>query len=222
MGVLCDKLNQCHWLNDQDKMNLSTELDCIENQLKGDEFYPSLENVLNAFTELKHFPRIVIVGTDPYPDAKATGIPFSVSTHADKCPPTLKVLKRCFCLQKGNDDEWIRWMNESRVLLLNTSLTYLPNYRRRSFGIWREFIRRVVEKITEKNTHVVFWLMGAKAKILEQCLKGKAYKVFCTCHPSRACCKGENDCYKMVWRQICVLSNGKNEGLMARKNHGTD
>ena len=47
MGVLCDKLNQCHWLNDQDKMNLSAELDRIENQLKGCAFYPSLEDVLS-------------------------------------------------------------------------------------------------------------------------------------------------------------------------------
>ena len=212
-----------HWLNDQDKMNLSAELDRIENQLKGCAFYPSLEDVLNAFTELKHIPRIVIVGTDPYPDKRiATGIPFAVPEHTDTYPPTLKVLKQCFNMHKCDGGEWIRWMNKNRALLLNVSLTYLPNHRERSFGIWREFVGMILERITERNTHAVFWLMGAKAKMLEQYLQGKAYKVFCTCHPSRACCKGENDCYKMVWRQICALSNGKSEGLMARKNHGVD
>lgn len=209
MGVLSKKLNLCDWLNDHDKISFSVELDCIENQLKGDKFYPAIGNVLDAFVELREFPKIVIVGTDPYPDDKATGIPFSVPACTDKCPPTLKVLKRCFNLHKGDDDEWVRWMNKNRVLLLNASLTCLPNHRGRSFSIWRKFIGMILGRITGGEAPVVFWLMGARAKTLKQNVQGRARKVICTCHPSRACCKGENDCYKMVWRQICALSNGK-------------
>ena len=124
MGVLRGKLKQCDWLNDQDKISLSAELDCIENQLKGAEFYPSLENALDAFTELKHFPRIVIVGTDPYPNYKATGIPFSVpDNYTGQCPNSLKTLKRVFGFKCGTRNEWIKWVNDNQVLLLNRALS---------------------------------------------------------------------------------------------------
>ena len=95
MGVLRRKLNQCDWLNDQDKISLSAELDCIENQLKGDKFYPDLGNVLDAFVELREFPKIVIVGTDPYPDDKATGSHF-LCQHVRINAPNIESIEAVF------------------------------------------------------------------------------------------------------------------------------
>ena len=203
MGVLCDKLNQCHWLNDQDKMNLSAELDRIENQLKGCAFYPSLEDVLNAFTELKHIPRIVIVGTDPYSNDNATGIPFSVpDDYTGQCPNSLKTLNRVFGLERGTRSEWVRWMNENRVLLLNKSLTKIPEHS--TFRVWQKFIIAILKSIAENSASVAFWLMGHEAKMLNRYIEKYNCIVICTCHPSVAYCKSvtQNNCFKLIWERI--------------------
>lgn len=203
MGVLNSKLNQCDWLKDQYKMNLSAELERIENQLKGTEFYPSLGNVFDAFLELREFPKIVIVGTDPYPDGRATGIPFSVpDDYTGQCPNSLKTLNRVFGLERGTRSEWVKWMNENRVLLLNKSSTKIPGHS--TFRVWQKFIMAILKTIAENGGSVAFWLMGHEAKMLKRFLEKYNCQVICTCHPSVAYCKSvtQNDCFKLIWERI--------------------
>lgn len=209
MGVLSDKLNQCEWLNDQDKKNLSAELDRIENQLKGDEIHPNLDNVLDAFVELKEFPKIVIVGTDPYPNDKATGIPFSVpDDYKRECPNTLKTLNRVFGFNHGSRSECVKWMNDNHVLLLNRALTSAAHNK--SFELWDGFIEKCMARIANKV--VAVWLMGRKAaqlkKVIEQ-FDGRSPRVFSSCHPSYVHCVGQDcECYKCfakVWKWIKLL-----------------
>ena len=203
MGVLNSKLNQCDWLKDQYKMNLSAELERIENQLKGTEFYPSLGNVLDVFLELREFPKIVIVGTDPYPDGRATGIPFSVpDDYTGQCPNSLKTLNRVFGLERGTRSELVRWMNENRVLLLNKSLTKIPEHS--TFRVWQKFIIAILKSIAENSASVAFWLMGHEAKMLNRYIEKYNCIVICTCHPSVAYCKSvtQNNCFKLIWERI--------------------
>lgn len=206
MGVLSKKLNLCDWLNDQDKISLSAELDRIENRLKGNSFYPRLENVLDSFIELKHFPRIVIVGTDPYPNDKATGIPFAVpDDYTGRRPNSLKTLNRVFGFKLGTRSEWIKWINDKHVLLLNRALTSAS--RNESFELWDGFIEKCLAQIANKVAAV--WLMGHKAALLKRLIEqfaGGRSRVFPSCHPSYVHCVGQDcECYKCfskVWERI--------------------
>lgn len=203
MGILRGKFNQCDWLNDQDKISLSAELDRIENQLSDGVIYPKLENVLDVFTCLKLFPRIVIVGTDPYPDDRATGIPFAVpDNYKRECPNTLKTLNRVFGFKRGTRSEWVKWMNDKHVLMLNKSLTKIPG--RLTFRVWQKFIGAILKVIAKNGASVTFWLMGREAKMLKNFLNEYNCSVICTCHPSMAYCKSvaQNDCFKLIWEQI--------------------
>ena len=205
-GVLRDKLNQCDWLSDQEKKSLSVELDCVENQLKKDKFYPNLGNALDAFLELREFPKIVIVGTDPYPDGRATGIPFSVpDDYTGQCPNSLKTLNRVFGFERGVRSEWVKWMNDNHVLLLNRALT--STVRAKSFELWDGFVKKCLSQIVNKVA--VVWLLGHKAtqlkRHIEQFAEGSP-DVFSSCHPSYVHCVGQDcECYKCfakVWKRI--------------------
>lgn len=212
--ILCPLLKSCKWLRGLNIDSLFKMADKVENELvkrRYEKMFPCLGDSLKALTELKVFPRIVIIGTDPYPDASATGIPFAVPDNYEKeIPRSLLTLKYSFKMHSGENNEWIQWMNEHRVLMLNCSLTYLPGHRDFSFTLWQGFIKSLIKVVTDNDRNVVFWLMGSKAWGLKQFLQDKISRsVICTCHPSRAWggCKESsvhNDCFLRLWQDLCA------------------
>lgn len=224
MGVLANSFANCLWAERLDVTSLNEELDEIEKclvELHDEEMHPKFGNALDAFVELKDFPKIVIVGTDPYPkDSQATGIPFSIPDDYDEViPSSLEILNHCFGFKKGFRSEWVKWMNERHVLLLNCALTYSEKHRKKVRGLWCRFVKLIIAEIVKQAPGTYFWLLGAAAKNLRDYILGSEFRVsekqvFSSCHPSYVRCVGRDNCpcyrcFATNWRRIVQATHNQ-------------
>lgn len=122
--------------------------------------------------------RVVLLGIDPYPNAKhATGLAFSVPADVKRLPPGVHHLRKAVRTDYPIDDEpaplngdLSGWVGQG-VLLLNRALTYSPDPTKTSkqntgahLYIWREWTDAVITALDEREQPPVFVLMGDPAK----------------------------------------------------------
>ena len=133
-------------------------------------YIPEQNRIFAAFEQPISEVKVCIVGQDPYPNPDhATGLAFSVPSTVKKIPPTLKnICKELesdigFVPKSGDLSEW-----QSRgVMLLNTSLTTLPNTSQGHGKIgWIDFTDQVVKYLATSS--VVFILWGKHAAQLQR------------------------------------------------------
>lgn len=163
----------------------------LEQERKQHSVFPSESQVFEAF-RLTPFSKtkIVLIGQDPYHGfGQAHGLSFSVKKGID-LPPSLKniekELKRDLKIppfQHGCLEEWAK----QGVLLLNAVLTVRekePNSHQKKG--WEQFTNAVIEKIIEKDSPVIFLLLGKKAQEKVSLIKNRQTKhlFFEAAHPS--------------------------------------
>lgn len=167
--------------------NIDTLQD-ISNKLDNIEFYPRKELLFNAFNITPmHRVRVVILGQDPYHDdvngvPRAMGLAFS-SPHNMNIPPSLrnifKEIKRTYpdfiIPTHGDLTNWAR----QGVLLLNTSLTVLPNKPNSHKDLWKPFIINVLRELSNYNCIYLLW--GNEAQKYREYITGT---VLTAGHPS--------------------------------------
>ena len=147
----------------------------LKEEYRTKTIYPDMYDIFNA---LKYTPfkdvKAVIIGQDPYHGpGQAHGLCFSVKRGVD-IPPSLKNIYK----ELNNDIGFIEpnhgcledWAKQG-VLMLNTVLTVRAGMAASHRGNgWERFTDRVIEKLNEKQTPVVFLLWGKpaaqKAKII--------------------------------------------------------
>lgn len=170
------------------------ELEDIQGIIDGKPFYPMKRDLFKAFelTPLNKV-RVVIIGQDPYPQAKKNGVPraqglsFSVARD-DEIPSSLSnIYKELQSSIPGfirpYHGDISRWAKEEGVLLLNMSLTVSP-YAAGSEGIlWMGFIKEVLNAINEKRPGTIFLLWGKEAQKVKKFLGNKVVTLE-TSHPS--------------------------------------
>lgn len=151
--------------------------------------YPPGKLIFNAF---QHTPfsavKAVILGQDPYHGkGQAHGLCFSVPAGIAQPPSLVNIFKE---LQSdlgipmpahGNLENWAR----QGVLLLNATLTVRASqagsHQKRG---WETFTNRVIEKISEHKTGIVFLLWGRYAQDKESLVDGQKHLVLKAAHPS--------------------------------------
>ena len=155
----------------------------------GKEVYPPGSLMFNAFT-LTPLPqvKVVILGQDPYHgEGQAHGLSFSVP-RGIATPPSLlniyKELQRDFGFAIAQHGDLTEWAQQG-VLLLNTSLSV----ERASAGShakigWQNFTDKVIETISQQQSHVVFMLWGAHAKSKINLIDRTKHLVLTAVHPS--------------------------------------
>lgn len=161
----------------------------IENEKKSHNVFPLDEYVFNALnlTDL-HDVKVVIIGQDPYHGVgQAHGLAFSVQDGV-ALPPSLKniykEIESEFGYKMVNNGNLIKWAKQG-VLLLNSSLTVNENLpaSHKNFG-WELFVKRIVEIINNKLTHVIFLLWGSHAKEYANLIDSEKHFVLFCAHPS--------------------------------------
>lgn len=138
--------------------------------------YPPKDDIFNAFKLTPYSKiRVVILGQDPYPNfpGQAHGLAFSVLQDfikkGGKFPPALynifKEINKEFPERKRSKAEscLCDWA-EQGILLLNTALTVRHGAAGSHLKEWNEFTDKVITKIAEKDSPVIFLLWGEKAK----------------------------------------------------------
>ncbi len=147
----------------------------LKEEYSNRTIYPDMYDIFNAlkYTSFDSI-KAVIIGQDPYHGAgQAHGLCFSVKKGVE-IPPSLqniyKELNNDLGIQPPNHGYLVDWAKQG-VLMLNTALTVRAGQAasHRGHG-WERFTDRVIEKLNEKQTPVVFLLWGRpaaeKAKII--------------------------------------------------------
>lgn len=156
----------------------------------GKTIYPPQSEVFNAFklTEL-HQVKVVILGQDPYHGpGQAHGLCFSVKPGV-KPPPSLqniyKELSRDIQgFNKPNHGNLQSWA-EQGVLLLNTVLTVEQGLAHSHSKIgWETFTDKVMKKLSEHRSGIVFLLWGSHAQKKGSVIDCSKHRVLTTTHPS--------------------------------------
>ncbi len=159
----------------------------IKKEYKNHKVYPDYENIFN-FLNLTSYEKVkvVIVGQDPYHgENQAHGLAFS--SLDKKLPPSLRNIYKELKNDLGIVNEEANltpWAKEG-VLLINSSLTVrkgLPNSHR--YINWDRFTDKIIEKINNKKTPVVFILWGNFAKEKKVLITNKNHLILESAHPS--------------------------------------
>ena len=165
----------------------------IARFLKGKEYFPRRENILNAY-KLTPFEniRVVILGQDPYhTPGMAQGLAFSVPTEFEPKPPSLKNILKELKDDIGENANAIKtkgdlkcWA-EQGVFLLNTVLTVEKGKPLSHRGIgWEIFTENTIKLISEKKEGVVFILWGGNARNYKKLIDKDKHFIIESAHPS--------------------------------------
>jgi len=164
--------------------------------------------------------KVVILGIAPYTNGIANGLAYAnLNADPNDIKPVSKSMRRIEECVDGLDDEhkWCKfWFHnydlehwaEQGVLLLNTSLTTPKRKARSHTKLWRPFTAKVIDKIVQEKSGIIFCMWGdsAKAYITDEMLT--KHHVLQYMHPTAA---GENQ-----W--ACPTFEGVNEILQLHNN----
>ena len=126
-------------------------LDHISKNLSGD-FLTDTDAIFKAFRLPLEQVKVLILGQDPYPNAKdATGLAFSVGQN-QRLPASLKnifiELEDDLDI-KRSDGDLSDWLDEG-VMLLNMSLTVIPGVPASHSKIgWQKFTEPIVKSLAD-------------------------------------------------------------------------
>jgi len=156
--VLSDQLRKCDWLTDSRK-NLCQCLDSVEAEIlrSGRKTCPAFDSMLKCFTELTAVPNLVIVGQDPYPNEKATGIAFQ--TNWNQYSTSLECMGKGLGLPGYPDLGF--WVSHANVLLMNAAMCNFGDcHEDEIFSLWHDFTVGVLRAVRILNKRSVFMLIG--------------------------------------------------------------
>lgn len=135
----------------------------------GQQFYPPLEQVFNAFTMPVSAIKVVLLGQDPYHGpGQAHGLSFSVPVGVPVPPSLRNILKelqaefpeRNYNFRHGCLSSW----HDRGIFLLNAALTVAPGQPNSHAARWTKWTDKVIEFIVEHNSTCIFLLLGAFAQ----------------------------------------------------------
>ena len=161
----------------------------IEKEYQEKTVYPKKTEIFKAFRNTSYQDtKVVILGQDPYHgENQAEGLSFSVKKGVAKPPSLQNIFKElnddlgCEIPKSGS---LVPWTKEG-VLLLNTVLTVVANHpaSHKDLG-WEKFTDKVIEKLNEKETPIVFILWGSFARNKKNLITNPIHCIIESAHPS--------------------------------------
>lgn len=155
------------------------------NEKTEEKYYPQSEDIFNCFYKTSfNNVKIVLLGQDPYHNGSATGLCFDVK-FGNKINPSLQNIYKelenegYYPTKDGNLENWAK----QGILLLNTSLTVLEGCPESHIDLWTGFIKKVFEKLSEKD-FIIWVILGKKASDWKECITNKNHIILEATHPS--------------------------------------
>ena len=151
--------------------------------------YPKGTEIFSAFD---HCPfdttKVVIIGQDPYHGpGQANGLCFSVKDGIPHPPSLINIFKEIETdlsvpyPKSGNLERWA----DQGVLLLNATLTVRAHQAGSHQGKgWETFTDKVICKLSERESPIVFMLWGGYAKKKIKLIDAKRHHILTSGHPS--------------------------------------
>ena len=136
----------------------------------GSDFNPDPKLIFRSLECAPSDVKVVIVGQDPYPNPQhAMGLAFSVPAEIEVLPASLKniykELKADLGVIRENGD--LSGWSEQGVLLLNMSLTVLPNQTGSHSKIgWQVITQQIISDVAKRGALAVLW--GREAQFMSK------------------------------------------------------
>jgi uracil-DNA glycosylase len=147
-------------------------------------FIPEQQSIFRALQISPDKVTVVIVGQDPYPNAKhAMGLAFSIPAGVAPLPKSLKniftELNNDLAIDRSNGD-LSDWASQG-VLLLNRSLTVEPGKTDSHSNLgWQDFTEKIIQAAANNGALAILW--GNEAQKVSNLFA--ATDVFKSAHPS--------------------------------------
>ena len=180
------------WLRVIDRAELDKVLTILNRMYKVKPICPAQENVFKAFNLCKyHDCKVVFMGQDPYPQkGVATGILFGndTSTNENDWSPSLKVVRDSVIdLRRPHNlitfDPTLESWAKQGILMINSALTVEMNKVGSHTMLWRPFISKLLKKMSEYDTGMIYVLFGGTARTFKPYI-GKYNDVIEIEHPA--------------------------------------
>lgn len=155
-------------------------------------FAPRRQNLFRVFKEtVLSQVKVLIIGMDPYPGFYEDGTPIAcgIAFSAERTIP--RSLDNIFAELKRSIPGFIKpttgdlrpWCKQG-VMLLNASLTHLPNGDGKTQkDVWLPFVYKVLEAITTTRKNLAICMWGRDAQSYEKYINGSHLLLQCS-HPS--------------------------------------
>ena len=153
------------------------------------KIYPEKGNTLKVFrltnwNDLK----VVILGQDPYPNERATGLAFANPNTVSSPSPALRsiisnVEKQYYDGLKLEFDLTLEKWAKQGVLLFNTALT-VSNISGAHVHYWKPFTEAVLKTISDKKQGIIFMLWGKYAQSYESFIDSSKHYILKHEHPT--------------------------------------
>jgi uracil-DNA glycosylase len=161
----------------------------LENEYETAVVYPAKEDIFSALDATPYQDvKVVILGQDPYHGPnQAHGMSFSVKPGVP-IPPSLrnmfKELEADLEIPFPTHGYLKRWADQG-VLLLNTVLTVKRGEANSHKGKgWETFTDRVIAKLNERESPVIFVLWGKPAQQKRKLIDETKHHILTAVHPS--------------------------------------
>ncbi len=161
----------------------------LKSEYSTRRIFPPMNDIYNAlrYTSYEN-TRIVILGQDPYHgEGQAHGLCFSVKSGVKFPPSLVNIFKELFTeygIQEPPTGELTGWAKQG-VLLLNTTLTVRESQPQSHKGQgWEILTDKIIEKMNEKTSPVVFILWGGNARAKKALITNPMHLILECAHPS--------------------------------------
>jgi uracil-DNA glycosylase len=179
------------WLKVIDVTELNkavTKLNAI-SQVK--PIVPAYKDIFKAFTLCsEHDVKIVFLGQDPYPQkGVATGVLFGNKEGTTELSPSLEVIKEAAINYEiphpplKFDVTLESWAKQG-ILMINSALTCEMNKVGSHVMLWRPFISKFLQNLSNSNTGLVYVLFGDQAQTFEPYINKRLNSVIKVHHPA--------------------------------------
>ena len=200
---------KCSWIDEHCiKKCILPEIKAIANNPEYDCTWPKDEgSIFQAFSIIDRFPRLVIMGQDPYPNKFATGIAFEVSRDGNtKTRKALKALSKSLEIAEG----WFdikKWAKDNAILLVNAALSYSSqsDLIKKQYRVWRSFWGVIIRILMNSNSITVLSLGRESEKLFKDYKQQLGRRFFYSPHPSDR--HGGFNMTKSGWKEIQRLAS---------------
>lgn len=168
------------WLRVIDRAELDKVLTLLNRMYRVKPIYPAQENVFKAFNLCKYRDcKVVFIGQD---------FGNSASTIEDDWSPSLKIVRDSVIdLRRPHNlitfDPTLESWAKQGILMINSALTVEMNKVGSHTMLWRPFISKLLKKMSEYDTGMIYVLFGGTARTFKPYI-GKYNDVIEIEHPA--------------------------------------
>lgn len=179
------------WLTVIDLRELSAIVTKLNTFYHTKPIVPAYNDIFKAFTLCsKRDCKIIFIGQDPYPQrGVATGILFGNKKDTEKLSPSLEVVKEA-CINYEIPHAPIEfdvtlesWARQG-ILMLNSALTCEMNKVGSHIMLWRPFVSKFLEKLSNTEPGLIYVLFGGQAQTFEPYINKNLNSLIKIHHPA--------------------------------------